>query len=121
MLGNFTAILIFVGVIVGIIGGTWNASNRGVRKITRTGWVTILVAFLLLVINILSNIEANRSERIKEERDAKVAQDVEANRAMKAARAEGVSQALIEKIEALPTVVLTDATGLRFAEYPTSS
>lgn len=126
MLENFTAILIFVGVIVGIIGGTWNSTNRGVRKITRTGWATILVAFLLLLINILSNIEATRSERIKEERDTKIARDVEANRAMltnissekadllKAARAEGVSQALIEKIEALPTVVLTDATGLRF-------
>lgn len=42
-----------LAAIVGVVGNTWNRKSRGIRQITRTGWVVLtcaVVAFVVVVV-----------------------------------------------------------------------
>ena len=42
-------IIAFASALIGVVGNTWDSDNVGIRKITLTGWMVVLLAGISLV------------------------------------------------------------------------
>jgi hypothetical protein len=51
-------IIIFLSVLVSLRGKTWSSNSRGFKRITFTGYITILCAFIGLIISCIKSYES---------------------------------------------------------------
>jgi hypothetical protein len=52
------ALLAFLATLVGIRGNTWDSSKKGWHRVTLTGWIAALAAFLVVVLQVSVAIKA---------------------------------------------------------------
>jgi hypothetical protein len=67
-------LLAFVGALTGIIGNTRDDTRRGFRRITRTGWVAAVVAFIGIALSTFQSVDSYRTSKTYE---AIVLRDIE--------------------------------------------
>jgi hypothetical protein len=61
-------LLVFLGVLLAVRGVTWNSDATGIRKITVTGWLTILVAASGLVVALIGIHDTNTTNATNAQR-----------------------------------------------------
>lgn len=57
---NIAIIISFLALLVGIIGNTWDKRKRGIKKITITGWITIVIGLSASVLGVVKNIHTQQ-------------------------------------------------------------
>lgn len=60
-------VLTFFGALVAVIGDTWKSEAKGIRKLTRTGWIASIIASLGIALSIYNSVEENKTHRVYEE------------------------------------------------------
>lgn len=57
-------IMIFIAALVAIKGGTWNSKKMGLRKITLTGYLTMVCAITGLIVSIIITTQNSRENEL---------------------------------------------------------
>jgi hypothetical protein len=65
IIGFLAPVLAFGASIVAIIGNTWDAREKGLRRVTATGWAAIAIAVLGLGLSFLSAYDGIREQRAR--------------------------------------------------------
>ncbi|WP_298139784.1 hypothetical protein [Flavobacterium sp.] len=72
MILNFSAIISFTAIIVGIAGNTWDKNKTGIRKVTLTGWFTVIIGLLSCTLAIIQNSINNKELNWQENQKSKI-------------------------------------------------
>lgn len=67
MLSYIGHVVTLLGAAVGLVGNTWRPKARGIRKLTRTGWVAAFVMLAGFVVSSVSTYqEVHRQQRLQQ-------------------------------------------------------
>ena len=61
-------IIIFLAALVSIRGCTWDSSQKGIKKVTVTGWLTVFLAFSGLIVSVIITYDNNKKAQIESQR-----------------------------------------------------
>jgi hypothetical protein len=69
---NITIGITFIAIIVGTIGNTWDKKKKGIKKLTATGWITIIIGIISCSIGLYKNTQNAKEIDWQEEQKKKV-------------------------------------------------
>lgn len=54
---NITIVITLIAIFVGIVGNTWDGKKKGIRKLTVTGWLTIIIGLITSGVGFMKNYQ----------------------------------------------------------------
>jgi hypothetical protein len=73
---NITIIISFFAILVGIVGNTWDSKKKGIKKLTATGWLTIIIGVTTCSIGFYKNYQNEKElswQKLQREKIRRVA------------------------------------------------
>lgn len=69
---NITIIVSFIAVLVGIVGNTWDVKKKGIKKLTATGWLAIIIGLTTCTIGFYKNYQNEKEFNWQENQRQKI-------------------------------------------------
>jgi hypothetical protein len=77
-------LITFIATLIAVKGGTWDESKQGIKKITLTGFASIILALLGIVTSFVITYQSDQESRMKSEQLSEAVQNTkEANEKVK--------------------------------------